>query len=168
MSFRNRISQTLHDEHSATLALMQRLEQLIARHRRNGAPPDTRDAAVAKLLSDLPTCVEAEFQRHFAFEEDRLFTYLSANGEEAIGAHLTDEHVVIRPLALGSPSWRAEQRKRGSTRRSGRSFAGSARICAGLMQGHVQKEETALLPLIEDNMDAQTEARFFEEYLETA
>jgi hypothetical protein len=30
MSFTNRISQTLHEEHRATIALMERLEQLIA------------------------------------------------------------------------------------------------------------------------------------------
>ena len=34
MSFTNRISQTLHEEHRATIALMERLEQLMARHRR--------------------------------------------------------------------------------------------------------------------------------------
>ena len=32
--FTNRISQTLHEEHCATVALMERLEQLLARHRR--------------------------------------------------------------------------------------------------------------------------------------
>ena len=41
MSFTNRVSQTLHEEHRATIALMERLEQMIARHRR-GDPPDTR------------------------------------------------------------------------------------------------------------------------------
>ena len=31
MSYTNRISQTLHEEHAATVALMERLEQLLAR-----------------------------------------------------------------------------------------------------------------------------------------
>jgi hemerythrin-like domain-containing protein len=167
MSFRNRISQTLHEEHSATLALMQRLEQLIARHRR-GAPPDTSDAAVAKLLSDLSSCVEAEFQRHFAFEEDQLFTYLSANGDEAIGAHLTDEHTVIRPIAARLAALARSAATTGFDQAKWEEFCRLGQELCGLMQGHVQKEETALLPLIEDSMDAQTEARLFEEYLETA
>ena len=38
MTFTNRISQTLHDEHGATVALMERLEQLLARGRRAGPP----------------------------------------------------------------------------------------------------------------------------------
>ena len=55
MSFTNRISQTLHDEHGATVALMERLEQLLARGRRGA--PDKADSNVARLLSDLSTGV---------------------------------------------------------------------------------------------------------------
>ncbi len=90
MSFTNRISQTLHDEHGATVALMERLEQLLARGRRGG-PPDKADASVARLLSDLSTGVEAEIERHFAFEENHLFTFLEAIGDAGIGAHLLSE-----------------------------------------------------------------------------
>jgi len=167
MSFRNRISQTLHEEHDATLALMQRLEQLIAHHRRGG-PPDAGDAAVAKLLSDLSTGVEAEFQRHFSFEEERLFTYLRANGEEALGAHLTDEHAVIRPIGVRLAELARGATKTGFDETKWEEFCRLGQDLSGLMQGHVQKEEMALLPLIEDSMDAQTEARLFEKYLETA
>src|SRR6516164_11603272 len=97
MSFTNRVRQTLHEEHQATIALMERLEQFIARHRRDGTP-DAGDTAAARLLSDLATSMENEVQRHFAFEEERLFTYLNTIGNEAIGAHLTDEHAVLRPI----------------------------------------------------------------------
>ena len=65
MSYTNRVSQTLHEEHRATIALMERLEQLMARHRRG--PPDIGAAGVTQLLADLSTGVEAEVQRHFAF-----------------------------------------------------------------------------------------------------
>ncbi len=167
MSFRNRVSQTLHEEHRATVALMQRLENLIVRHRR-GAPPDTGDRAVAKLLSDLSTSVEAEFQRHFAFEEDRLFTYLSANGDEAIGAYLTDEHAIIRPIAARLTELARAAATAGFDEAKWQEFCRLGQELCGLMQAHVQKEEMALLPLIEDGMDAETEARLFEEYLETA
>ncbi len=33
---------------------------------------------------------------------------------------------------------------------------------------HVEKEEVALLPLLEDTMDAETEARLYQEYVENA
>src|SRR3974390_3066677 len=75
MNYTNRISQTLHDEHAATVALMERLEQLLARGRRSG-PPDKAEGNVVRLLSDLAAGLEAEVERHFAFEEDHIFTYL--------------------------------------------------------------------------------------------
>jgi len=167
MSFTNRISQALHDEHRATVALMERLEQLIARHRR-GDPPDARDSAVAKLLSDLSTGLEQEVQRHFAFEEDRLFTYLGAAGDEAIGAHLTDEHTVMRPLGFQVAKLAREATTTGFDGPRWEEFGRVGRELCERLLAHVQKEEMALLPLIEDSMDAETEARLVEEYLETA
>ena len=98
-SFTNRISQALHEEHRATVALMERLEQFAARHRRGGLP-STDDRSVSELLRDLSSGVEAEVQRHFAFEEERLFPYLAAIGDEAIGTHLKDEHTVMRPIGV--------------------------------------------------------------------
>jgi len=61
MSFSNRISQTLHDEHQTTVGLMERLEQLIARHRR--APPP-KERSVAQLLDDLSRELGADVERH--------------------------------------------------------------------------------------------------------
>ena len=49
-------------------------------------------------MADLAIGIEGELTRHFDFEEEELFSYLSAAGDEAIGAHLTGEHAVIRPL----------------------------------------------------------------------
>lgn len=167
MSFTNRISQALHEEHRTTVALMERLEQLIARHRR-GAPPDTRDGAVGKLLSDLSTGLEHEVQRHFAFEEDRLFTYLKAAGDEVIGAHLTDEHTVMRPLGARVAKLAREAAIVGFDAPRWEEFCLVGRELCDRLLAHVQKEEMALLPLIEESMDAETEARLVEEYLETA
>jgi len=167
MSFTNRISQALHEEHSATVALVERLERLIARHRRGG-PPDTGDGAVAKLLSDLSTSIEGEVQRHFAFEEGRLFTYLSAIGEEAIGAHLTDEHNVMRPLGARVAELAAGATTTGFDGPKWEEFCRVGQELCERLLGHVQKEEMALLPLIEETMDPETEARLVQEYLETA
>ncbi|MGA7426785.1 MAG: hemerythrin domain-containing protein, partial [Rhodoplanes sp.] len=72
--FSNRISQTLHEEHRATVALMERLDGLIASNRRR--PPDAAAPATAQLLRELAGGVEAEVNRHFDFEEQYLFTYL--------------------------------------------------------------------------------------------
>lgn len=165
MSFTNRISQTLHDEHGATVALMERLEQLLARGRRGGLP-NTGDSAVARLLSDLSTGLEGEVERHFAFEEDHLFAYLEAMGDSGIGAHLTDEHAAIRPLGMRVAAMARAAVANGFSPGQWEEFARLGQELGDRLLAHVQKEEMALLPVIEEAMDAETEARLYQEYVE--
>ena len=66
MEFRNRLNQKLHDEHCATIALAERLEQMLARHAR-GAAPEISDRGVVRLLRDLYAAIETELTRHFRF-----------------------------------------------------------------------------------------------------
>ncbi len=167
MNYSNRVSQTLHDEHRATIALMEKLEQFLARHRRDNAP-DPSDSVTARLLGELTTAVEAEIERHFAFEENHLFTYLEEMGDEAIGAHLTEEHMALRPLgkrlvalARDAHAARFDEKSWDEFRRLGQEF------CERML-AHVQKEEMALLPVLEESMDAETEARLYEAYVENA
>jgi hemerythrin-like domain-containing protein len=164
MSFTNRISETLHEEHRATIVLMERLEQLIARHRRSA--PDTGDRAVAQLLSDLAAGVTAEVQRHFDFEEHRLFTFLDAIGDNAIGVHLTDEHSAMRPLGVRLSEMARAAVAGGFDETSWAEFRRRAGELCERMLAHIQKEEMALLPLLEEGMDSATEARLYQEYAE--
>jgi hemerythrin-like domain-containing protein len=165
MSFTNRISQTLHDEHGATVALMERLEQLLARGRRAG-PPDRADSNVARLLSDLSTGLENEVDRHFTFEEDHLFNYLEAVGDAGICEHLISEHQVMRPLGTRVAALARAAASGGFTPESWEEFTRLGQELGDLMLAHVQKEEMALLPVLEDNMDSETEARLYQEYVE--
>ena len=165
MNYTNRISQTLHDEHGATVALMERLEQMLARGRRSG-PPDNTDGNAARLLTDLSTSLESEVQRHFAFEENHIFTYLEEIGDAEIGQHLTSEHVTIRPIATRVASIARAASGNGFAPPEWEEFRRLAQELSDLMIAHVQKEEMALLPVIEENMDAETEARLYQEYVE--
>jgi hemerythrin-like domain-containing protein len=165
MSFTNRISQTLHDEHAATVALMERVEQLVARGRRSG-PPDRADRTVARLLADLAVSIEGEVARHFDFEETRLFTYLEACGDADICEHLTNEHAAIRPLGMRVAELARGAQTAGFTPAAWEEFMRLGQELSDRLLTHVQKEEMALLPVLEDNMDPETEARLYEEYVE--
>lgn len=167
MSFTNRISQTLHDEHGATVALMERVEQMLARGRRGG-PPDKLDGNVARLLSDLSSGVEAEIERHFAFEENHIFSYLEAMGDAGIGEHLASEHAAIRPIGARVAAIARAAASNGFTVAEWEEFMRLAQDLSDRMLAHVQKEEMALLPVIEENMDPETEARLYQEYVEHA
>ena len=163
MDFTNRVCQKLHDEHQATVALLGRLEQLLARHR-PGSAPDAREPAVARLLADLSTTVETELRRHFVFEENSLFTYLETLGNEEIGAHLTDDHKVILPTALELAGLARAAAVGGFDEAKWNAFHRLGRELCERLLPHVEKEESALLPMLEDSMDADTEAQLYREY----
>jgi iron-sulfur cluster repair protein YtfE (RIC family) len=161
----NRIVQVLHDEHAATVALMERFEQLLGKHR-PGAAPNTQDPGVKQLLSELSVSLPGEVERHFAFEEDALFTYLAEAGDVGIGAHLTEEHRVMRPIGNRIAALARNAAAQGFDPAGWDEFRRlGSQLCDQLL-AHVQKEEMALLPLLEESMDADTEARLYEEYVE--
>lgn len=166
MTFANRICRILHDEHCATIALTRRLEQAIARYRK-GDWPDGSDPALARLLVDLLIGMTNELDRHFDFEERRLFPYLTAAGEEAICVHLTEEHVSIRPLAGAIARLAHEAQSRGFDGARWNEFRRLAHEFCQCIGAHVDKEENALLPALEENMNAEAEAQLYEEYAET-
>jgi hemerythrin-like domain-containing protein len=167
MDFTNRISQTLHDEHMATIALMERLELVIARFRK-GSPPDAKDPAVAKLLADLSVGLTHELNHHFDFEEAELFGILAEAGDETIATHLAEEHVVIRPIAGALVELAGEARAQGFDAARWDEFRRLGQdLCARLVP-HAQKEEAALLPVLDENMDADTEMKLYENYIENA
>ena len=160
--FSKRVCQLLHEEHAATLALTERLGAFLMRHR--VALPSTDANITMRLLHDVSGAMETEVTRHFDFEEAELFGQLTAIGESAVGAHLKEEHEVMRPLAcelsrraraaaangFDEPGWRVFRRV-------------AADLCERL-EGHVQKEEAILLPLLEENLIAAMDASLYDAY----
>lgn len=139
MTFDRAISRQLHEEHAATLALWGRVEQSLA----SGA----HDAA---LMREAAAALAGEIERHFEFEEAELFPRLAAAGEGDIAELLTEEHAAIRAaaarfmaLAGGDPP-RPELRP-------------VAFELAERLVSHVQKEEMALLPALDDLLDADAD-----------
>ena len=162
LSFDNRVCQALYDEHRAATALFGRLQGFIARHGRDCAP-DAADGAVAGLLSDLVFGIDTEVAGHFDFEERELFPQLEQAGEGAIAAHLMTEHSTLRPLAARLVALARQAAAEGfdagrwdEFRRVGGEYCDS-------MHAHIEKEDLALLPLVEATMDPETELRLVQQ-----
>jgi hemerythrin-like domain-containing protein len=162
--FANRISRTLHDEHRATIDLMERLEQAIGRRQ----PIDVTDARGARLLRDLVAAIETDTTRHFDFEESRLFTLFESVGDQLIGDHLTEEHSFMRPLGEKLVALARGAERAGFDADSWKEFSRAGAELVQRMVVHVQKEEMALLPLLDQMMDDATEASLYEAYTQTA
>jgi DUF438 domain-containing protein len=163
MDFNNRVCQKLHEEHVAALAMMNRLSGLLASHRE--APPAAGDSAVSRLLTDLTADLEAELWRHFDFEEEHLFPYLADAGNAAIGAHLTSEHESIRPVGAEVIKMARAANPAGFDAANWQEFRKLAQELVELLVPHAQKEEMALVPMLEHAMDPETEAWLYEKYV---
>ena len=153
MNFARQTSHRLHEEHRANLDLLGRVEQALVRMPRGGSG----DAELAKLAGKLGEHLTQDVERHFGFEERELFTRLREAGDEGIAGLLQEEHDAIRDVAaellpltqaatagtLDAAGWDAL--KRGALELVERQVA------------HIQKEEMALLPALDDLLDDETD-----------
>lgn len=156
MFYSRQTSLRLHEEHLATIQLWGRLEQSIAAR--------VPEAELTELLRRCSAALADEVTRHFEFEERELFTRLAQSGDGDIAELLTEEHDTIRSaagalsklLALPQPGAAAQQQLRAL-----------ALELAERLTAHVQKEEMALLPALEDLLDEETDRELALAYAES-
>ena len=135
MEFARGISRRLHEEHAATLALWGRVEQSVAAGRSDAA-----------LMREAAAALQGEIERHFAFEEAELFPRLADAGEADIAALLGEEHAAIRAAGAEFLALAAGEASQAQCRNL-------ALELAERLISHVQKEEMALLPALDDLLD---------------
>ncbi len=155
MAFRYRINQIMHDEHMAASAVLKDVEGLLAGAGNN--PPDVTIAEIAAILANAADTLEGEIRDHFDFEEKALFPLLAEHDEAAIGAHLSDDHQIILPLAEDVIGGSRGALAGGFSDASWRAFRAAAAQLVERLSAHIDKEEMALLPMLEDVLDLETD-----------
>ncbi|MFZ4478558.1 MAG: hemerythrin domain-containing protein [Rhodoferax sp.] len=161
MNFSRQTSRALHDDHRANLQLLARAEQAFARAPRSQA---VRDPEFLKLIAALSQHLQQDVDRHFGFEERELFTRLREAGDVGIAMLLSEEHEAIRavaeelvPLASGAAA--------GSLDATGWETLKLAVLELVERQvSHIQKEEMALLPMLDDLLDDETDRQLAFDY----
>lgn len=151
----------LHEEHRANLDLLGRAEQALARAPRGEG---ARDPELIKLIGALARNLEQDIERHFGFEERELFPRMSKAGDGEIAMLLTEEHDAIRAVA-GELLPLARAAISGSLDAAG--WDGLKRGALEMVErqvAHIQKEEMALLPLLDDLLDDETDRRLAFDY----
>ena len=162
MEFQRQISRKLYEEHIAVIDLLERFGQALAGLR--AQQPDPQDSRWSVLLAQLGSALQYEITRHFALEEDQLFPLLHARGEGELAELLLEEHEAIREVA--HPLLELVSRARlGELDVAGwRSLKGYGLELVERLTSHAQKEQGALVPLVDEMLDAQTDDTLWNEY----
>ena len=148
MPFARQLAQTLDAEHRANLGLLDRLERALAGGAQSELPALAR--ALARQL-------EHELGHHFGFEEAELFPRLAAAGDEDLAALLSEEHASIRAVATELLPLARALSAGTLTLGERPAFKRLALELAERMVAHIQKETMALLPLLDDLLDDETD-----------
>lgn len=165
MNFTRRTAQLLHEDHQATIQVIEALDQMIAKARKNA--PDLSDPSVNKALKAATRAIEEEISSHFAFEENELFTRLEEMGDVGIGTHLREEHAAILPLGSEVSRRAAQALENGFSAAEWAEFRSYAGELIERMFAHIQKEEMALLPMLDDLLDSETDMELASTYSAT-
>ncbi len=148
------VSRALDDEHRTTLDLLGRTGQAFSRVARAG----THEAEeISRVASSLARFIEEHIGRHFGFEENELFPRLTAAGEDGFVALLAEEHETIRAVAAELlPLARAAAAGTLDTAGFEALKRGTPELVERL-DSHIQKETMALLPMLDDLLDENTD-----------
>jgi iron-sulfur cluster repair protein YtfE (RIC family) len=158
MEMQRHVCRALHDDHAATIALLDRLETLLGRHGERRAP-DAADAALTGLLKDLIFIVQTEIGTHFTFEEELIFPVLAEAGDRDMVELLVDEHAAILPLARRLVELAKQGRAGGFAAEAWREFHQIGAELVERLVSHIQKEEMGLLPALDDLLDESADGR---------
>ncbi len=162
MSFARRTAQLLHEDHQATITVIEALDKMLSRAKQG--LPDQSNPQVKQALEKAANAIREEVNIHFGFEEDELFTRLEEAGDVGIGIHLREEHRILLPLGHQVSSLAEEALKSDFTETSWNEFRTASAELIERMFAHIQKEEMALLPMIEELLDDETDMELSTQY----
>ncbi|HEX6721282.1 MAG TPA: hemerythrin domain-containing protein [Burkholderiaceae bacterium] len=155
MNWQREVSRLLEQEHQEHMDLLGQLEPRLARAARVGG--GVADPELARLCVRLTGHLDREVERHFQFEEQKLFPRLAECGDGDIVGLLSDEHLAIREVAAELlPLARAAGRGELPAADAPALLRGALELIER-QAAHIQKESMALLPLLEDLLDDDTD-----------
>ena len=153
--FSRRAVRMLDDDHRATSALLDDLDRLLAESGRQ--PPDSAAPGPRALLGRAAEAIDNEIGAHFTFEEEALFPLLRDAGEDEICTHLCADHETLLPLARSVAERARAGLAEGFDTAAWRAFADAAGQLIESLRAHIEKEDRALLPLLEDTLSPETD-----------
>ena len=162
MELQRQISRKLYEEHVAVLDLLGRFGRALERLR--AEPPPVDDPAWRVLLAQIGTALEYEITRHFDLEETQLFPRLHARGEGDLAELLFEDHEMIREVTRPLLGLVARAQAGGLDAAGWRALKASGMELVERLSAHAEKEQGALVPLVDEMLDEATDLELWTEY----
>jgi hemerythrin-like domain-containing protein len=162
MELQRQISRKLYEEHIAVIDLLGRFGRSL--ERLGAGPPAADDPAWRVLLAQVGTALEYEITRHFDLEETQLFPRLHARGEGDLAELLFEDHEVIREVTRPLLGLVARAQAGALDVAGWRSLKASGLELVERLSAHAQKEQGALVPLVDEMLDEATDQELWTQY----
>ena len=165
MNFQRQVSRLLDDEHRANLQILVRVDDAFARVPRGSEAGDTE---LAQIVGAFARHIEQDIDRHFGFEERELFPRMDDHGDGDLASLLSEEHDAIRAVGVELLA-RAHAAVAGTLDRDG--WAALRRNAVEMVEretAHIQKETMALLPIVDNLLDEDTDRELAFSYAATS
>ena len=163
MDFQRQTNKRLYEEHVATQQLLARVERVFS-GRAGAYPPAAGDAAWPAFARTLVSAIEVEVARHFEFEERDLFPRLEEAGDGDLAALLNEEHATIRAVAQPLADSLRQTLAGDLTAPQWQTLKTLALEFSERLGSHAQKEDGALLPVLDQLLDEDTDRELFGAY----
>jgi hypothetical protein len=155
MEFQRQTSRRLWQEHVNVLGLLGSFGRALARL--GAAPPAAGDPGWSVLLAQVAGALEHEVTRHFQLEEEQLFPRLEARGDGDLVELLLEEHAVIREVSETLQPLLARARGGALDAAGWRALKASGLELVERLGSHAEKEQGALVPLVDEILDEQAD-----------
>lgn len=162
MDLQRQISRKLYEEHVAVLDLLDRFGRALGRL--GAGPPPADDQVWRVLLGQVGTALEYEITRHFDLEETQLFPRLHARGEGDLAELLFEDHEVIREVTRPLLGLVARAQAGGLDAAGWRALKASGLELVERLSAHAEKEQGALVPLVDEMLDEATDQELWTLY----
>ena len=163
MDFLRQTNKRLYEEHAATLQLLARVERVFT-GRAGSYPPIAGDPEWPAFARALLSAIEVEVARHFEFEERDLFPLLEAAGDGDLAGLFNEEHATIRAVAQPLAALLRQALADGLAPQQWQTLKAAALEFSERLGSHAQKEDGALLPVLENLLDEETDRELFGAY----
>ncbi len=163
MDLLRQTNKRLYQEHAASLQLLARVERVFT-GRAGAYPPAAGDTEWTAFARALLTAIEVEVARHFEFEERDLFPLLEEAGDGDLAALLNEEHATIRTVAQPLAALLRQALAGGLPPLQWQTLKTLALEFSERLGSHAQKEDGALLPVLENLLDEDTDRELFGAY----